>query len=239
MMSGALTVFKKELRGFFFSPIAYIVITTFLLLSGWFFFSTFFLYNQAELRNFFSQLPIIFAFIVPAVTMRLFSEELNSGSFELLSTLPITSSGIVIGKFLAALTFIALMLLPTIAYAFSAALLGDLDWGPVFGGYCGALLLAGAYVGIGLLASSLTKNQIVAFIIGMAICFMLTIFDRMLFFVPESLLAIFAYLGSTTHFQNISRGIIDTRDLLYFLSIMFLALYATTVVLKEKSNYSA
>ena len=234
MMNGALTVFKKELRGFFFSPIAYIVITTFLLLSGWFFFSTFFLYNQAELRNFFSQLPIIFAFIVPAVTMRLFSEELNSGSFELLSTLPITSCGIVVGKFLAALTFIALMLLPTIAYAFSAALLGDLDWGPVFGGYCGALLLAGAYVGIGLLASSLTKNQIVAFIIGMAICFMLTIFDRMLFFVPESLLAIFAYLGSTTHFQNISRGIIDTRDLLYFLSIMFLALYATTVVLKEK-----
>ena len=233
-MSGALTVFKKELRGFFFSPIAYIVITTFLLLSGWFFFSTFFLYNQAELRNFFSQLPIIFAFIVPAITMRLFAEELNSGSFELLSTLPITSSGIVIGKFLAALTFVALMLLPTIAYAFSVSLLGDLDWGPVFGGYCGALLLAGAYAGIGLFASSLTKNQIVAFIIGMAICFLLTILDRMLFFVPESLLAVFAYLGSTTHFQNISRGIIDTRDLLYFLSIMFLALYATTVVLREK-----
>ena len=233
-MSGALTVFRKELRGFFFSPIAYIVITTFLLLSGWFFFSTFFLYNQAELRNFFSQLPIIFAFIVPAVTMRLFSEELNSGSFELLSTLPVTDSGIVMGKFLAALTFIAMMLLPTIAYAFSAALLGDLDWGPVFGGYFGALLLAGAYAGIGLLASSLTKNQIVAFIVGMAICFMLTIFDRMLFFVPESVLSVFAYLGSTTHFQNISRGIIDTRDLLYFLSIMFLALYATTFVLKEK-----
>ena len=233
-MSGALTVFKKELRGFFFSPIAYIVITTFLLLSGWFFFSTFFLYNQAELRNFFSQLPIIFAFIVPAITMRLFAEELNSGSFELLSTLPITSSGIVIGKSLAALIFIALMLLPTIAYAFSVSLLGDLDWGPVFGGYCGALLLAGAYAGIGLFASSLTKNQIVAFIIGMAVCFLLTILDRMLFFVPESLLAVFAYLGSTTHFQNISRGIIDTRDLLYFLSIMFLALYATTVVLREK-----
>ncbi|MCD6534880.1 MAG: ABC transporter permease subunit [Deltaproteobacteria bacterium] len=233
-MSGALTVFKKELRGFFFSPIAYIVITTFLLLSGWFFFSTFFLYNQAELRSFFSQLPITFAFIVPAVTMRLFSEELNSGSFELLSTLPVTPCQIVVGKFLAALTFIALMLLPTITYALSAAALGDLDWGPVFGGYCGALLLAGAYTGVGLLASSLTKNQIVAFIIGMAICFMLTIFERMLFFVPESLLAIFAYLGSTTHFQNISRGIIDTRDLLYFLSIIFIALYATTFVLREK-----
>ncbi len=233
-MSGALTVFKKEFRGFFFSPIAYIVITTFLLLSGWFFFSTFFLYNQAELRNFFSQLPVIFAFIVPAVTMRLFSEEFNSGSFELLSTLPITDSGVVIGKFLAALAFITMMLLPTIAYAFTAALLGDLDWGPVFGGYCGALLLAGAYAGIGLFASSLTKNQITAFIIGMAICFMLTTFDRMLFFMPESILAIFAYLGSTTHFQNISRGIIDTRDLLYFFSIMFLALYATTFVLKEK-----
>ncbi|MBN2808940.1 MAG: ABC transporter permease subunit [Deltaproteobacteria bacterium] len=233
-MSGAVTVFRKELRGFFFSPIAYIVITTFLLLSGWFFFSTFFLYNQAELRNFFSQLPIIFAFIVPAVTMRLFSEELNTGSFELLSTLPVTDSSIVVGKFLASLLFIALMLLPTIAYAFSAALLGDLDWGPVCGGYFGSLLLAGAYAGIGLFASSLTKNQIIAFILGMALCFMLTIFDRMLFFVPESILSVVAYLGSTTHFQNISRGIVDTRDLLYFLSIIFLALYATSFVLKEK-----
>ncbi|MCK5915330.1 MAG: ABC-2 transporter permease, partial [Deltaproteobacteria bacterium] len=145
-MSGALTIFKKELKGFFFSPIAYIVITAFLLLSGWFFFSTFFLYNQADLRTFFTQLPLIFAFIVPAVTMRLFSEELNSGSFELLSTLPVSSCGIVVGKFLAALTFIALMLLPTLAYALSVSLLGDLDFGPVFGGYCGALLLGGAYV---------------------------------------------------------------------------------------------
>ncbi len=233
-MSGALTVFKKELKGFFFSPIAYIVITTFLLLSGWFFFSTFFLYNQAELRTFFTQLPLIFAFIVPAVTMRLFSEELSSGSFELLSTLPVSGTGIVVGKFLAALTFIALMLLPTLAYVFSVALLGDLDLGPVFGGYCGALLLAGAYTGIGLLASSITQNQIVAFILGMALCFGLTIFDRMLFFVPESLLGVFAYLGSTAHFQNIARGIIDTRDLIYFLSLIFLALYGTVFVLQEK-----
>ncbi|HDS15314.1 MAG TPA: ABC transporter [Proteobacteria bacterium] len=234
-MNRTITVFQKELQGYFFSPIAYIVITTFLLLSGWFFFSTFFLYNQAELRNFFSQLPIIFAFVIPAVTMRLFAEELNSGSFELLATLPITRAGIVVGKFLAALVFVALMLLPTLAYAFSAALLGDLDWGPVFGGYFGALLLAGAYTGIGLLASSLTKNQIIAFIIGMAFCFMLTIFDRMLFFVPEGVLPVFAYLGATTHFQNIARGIVDTRDLIYFLSVIFLSLYVTAFVLKERN----
>jgi len=234
-MSAALTVFKKELKGFFFSPIAYIVITMFLLLSGWFFFSTFFLYNQAELRTFFTQLPLIFTFIIPAVTMRLFSEELNTGSFELLATLPVSGAGIVVGKFLAALAFIALMLLPTLAYAFSVSLLGDLDFGPVIGGYCGALLLAGAYTGIGLLASSITRNQIIAFILGMALCLVLTIFDRMLFFVPESMLAVFAYLGSTAHFQNIARGIIDTRDLIYFLSLIFLALYGTAFVLQEKA----
>lgn len=234
-MSRTLTIFGKELKGFFFSPIAYIVITIFLLLSGWFFFSTFFIYNQAELRNFFNQLPIIFAFVVPALTMRQFAEELNTGSYELLATLPVTGRGIVLGKFLAALAFIAIMLLPTIAYALSAALLGDLDWGPVFGGYCGALLLAGAYAAIGLFASSLTKNQIIAFIVGAAICFGLTIFDRMLFFVPESILAVFAYLSSTSHFQNIARGIVDTRDLVYFLSLIFLSLYVTTFVLKEKN----
>ncbi len=233
-MNGTLTIFKKELKGFFFSPIAYIVITTFLLLSGWFFFSTFFLYNQADMRTFFTQLPLIFSFIVPAVTMRLFSEELNSGSFELLATLPVSNCGIVVGKFLAALVFIALMLLPTLAYAFSISLLGDLDLGPVFGGYCGALLLAGAYAGIGLLASSITRNQIIAFIIGMVLCFGLTIFNRMLFFVPESLLPVFAYMGSTAHFQNIARGIIDTRDLIYFLSLIFLTLYGTSFVLQEK-----
>ncbi len=233
-MKGTVTIFKKELKGFFFSPIAYIVITVFLLISGWFFFSTFFLYNQAELRNFFIQLPLIFAFVVPAVTMRLFSEELNGGSFELLSTLPVTDTGIVMGKFLAALAFIALMLLPTIAYAISAASLGDLDWGPVIGGYGGALLLAGAYAAIGLFASSLTKNQIVAFIIGMACCFALTVLDRILFFVPEGVLGFFAYLASASHFQNVARGIVDTRDLIYFFSLMFVFLYATSLVLKEK-----
>ncbi|NPA25098.1 MAG: ABC transporter permease subunit [Deltaproteobacteria bacterium] len=233
-MSGTITVFKKELKGFFFSPIAYIVITTFLLISGWFFFSTFFLYNQAELRNFFIQLPLIFSFVIPAVTMRLFSEELNGGSFELLSTLPLNDTSIVLGKFLAALAFVALMLLPTFAYALTASQLGDLDWGPVIGGYGGALLLAGAYIGIGLFASSLTKNQIIAFIIGMASCFALTVLDRILFFVPEGVLGFFAYLASATHFQTIARGIIDTRDLIYFFSIMFVSLYATALVLKEK-----
>jgi ABC-2 type transport system permease protein len=233
-MNGTFTVFRKELKGFFFSPIAYIVITTFLLISGWFFFSTFFLYNQAELRNFFIQLPLIFAFVVPAVTMRLFSEELNSGSFELLSTLPVTDSGVVLGKFMAAVAFIGLMLLPTIAYAITASQLGDLDWGPVLGGYGGALLLAGAYTGIGLFASSLTKNQIIAFIIGMAGCFALTVLDRILFFVPEKVLGFFAYLAAATHFENIARGIIDTRDLLYFFSLMIVFLYATTLVLREK-----
>lgn len=227
-------VFNKEFRVYFVSPIAYIVISIFLLITGWFFFSTFFLYDQANLRNFFTLLPITFAFVIPAITMRLFSEELNLGSYEILKTLPVTDSDVVIGKFLAAEAFVAVMLVPTLVYALSAAFLGQLDWGPVFGGYLGALLLGAAFSAVGLLASSLTRNQIVAFIIGMAICFFLALVDKMLFFLPASILGVMQYLGADYHFQNIARGIIDSRDLLYFASVIFVSLYGTHLTMQEK-----
>ncbi len=227
-------IFKREFKHYFVTPIAYIVIAIFLVLTGWFFFSTFFLYSQAELRNFFSLLPIIFSFIVPMITMRLFSEEYNVGSYEILVTMPVTDRDIILGKFLAALAFIAVMLLPTVSYAISVSLLGDLDWGPVIGGYVGALLLGAAFCAVGLFASALTKNQIIAFIIGMIICFALTMVDKILFFLPESMLGFFQFIGADFHFENVSRGILDTRDILYFVSVVFVALYGTFLVLQEK-----
>jgi len=227
-------IFKKEFKSYFVSPIAYIVIGIFLLVTGWFFFTPFFLFNQASLRNFFALLPIVFSFVVPAVTMRLFSEELSVGSYEILLTMPVTILDIVLGKFLASVAFVAAMLMPTVAYPITVSFLGQLDWGPVIGGYIGAVLLGAAFSAIGLFASSLTRNQIVAFIVGMAICFGLTLIDKMLFFLPQSLLGILEYLGADFHFQNISKGIVDSRDILYFFSVCFVGLYGTHLAMQEK-----
>jgi len=232
--ANVMHIFGREFRHYFITPIAYIVISTFLILTGWFFFSTFFLYNQAELRNFFSLLPIVFSFIVPTVTMRLFAEEYNVGSYEILVTMPVTTRDVVLGKFLAAAAFTALMLLPTVVYALSVGFLGDLDLGPVLGGYLGAVLLGAAFCAVGLFASALTKNQIIAFIIGMIICFALTMIDKLLFFLPESMLGFFEYIGADYHFQNAAKGIIDSRDLLYFASAIFIGLYATHLVVEAR-----
>jgi len=234
-MRQAFFIFKREFRTYFVSPIAYIVISFFLLVTGWFFFTTFFLYNQANLRNFFSLLPIIFSFVVPAITMRLFSEEYNVGSYETLLTMPVTFLDVVLGKFMASVAFIVAMLIPTLAYPITVGFLGQLDWGPVAGGYTGAILLGAAFSAIGLLSSSMTRNQIIAFITGMAICFTLVLIDKMLFFLPRFSLVFFQYLGADHHFQNISKGIIDSRDILYFLSISFIGLYGTHLVLQEKN----
>jgi ABC-2 type transport system permease protein len=233
-MNGTMKIFRKEFESYFVSPIAYIVISIFLVLTGWFFFSTFFLYSQADMRGFFSLLPVVFSFIIPAVTMRLFSEEFNTGSYELLLTMPLSSLDIILGKFIASTAFAAVMLLPTISYAVCIAFLGDLDLGPVIGGYLGAVLLGAAFSAIGLFASSLTRNQIIAFITGMSFCFLLTLLDKMLFFLPKAALDVFQYLGADYHFRNISRGIIDSRDILYFLSICFVMIYGTNIVIQER-----
>jgi ABC-2 type transport system permease protein len=234
-MSQIKNIFKKEFQTYFVSPIAYIVISVFLLVTGWFFFMTFFLYNQADLRDFFTLLPIIFSFVVPAITMRLFSEELNMGSYEILLTLPVTFLDVILGKFLASVAFISAMLIPTLAYPITVSFLGQIDWGPVAGGYIGAIMLGAAFSAVGLFASSMTRNQIIAFIIGLAICFALTLIDKMLFFLPQSLLGVFEYMGADFHFQNISKGIIDSRDILYFLSVSFVGLYGAHLVMEGKN----
>lgn len=234
-MQQVIRICNKELKDYFISPIAYIVISIFLLVTGWFFFATFFYYNQADLRNFFDLLPITFSFFIPAVTMRLFSEELNVGSYEMLLTLPVTFNDILVGKFLAGVFFVAAALVPTLAYPICVAFMGQLDWGTVAGGYMGALLLGSAYTAVGLFASSLTRNQIIAFMVGMAICFTLTLIDKMLFFFPRPMLGVIGYLGADFHFKNIAKGIIDSRDILYFLSIIFIGLYGTHLAMEGKN----
>jgi ABC-2 type transport system permease protein len=233
-MRQAVLIFSKEFKDYFISPIAYIVIAIFLLVTGWLFFSTFFIFGQAELRRFFDLLPFLFALMVPIITMRLFSEELNVGSYEILLTLPVTFPDIILGKFMAGVAFVAAILVPTLAYPISISFLGTLDWGVVVGSYLGSLLLGAAYVAIGLFASSLTRNQIIACIVGMVICAILAIIDKMLFFFPQSILDVAVYLSSAIHFENVAKGIVDTRDILYFLSIVFIGLYATHLVMQEK-----
>jgi ABC-2 type transport system permease protein len=223
-MQNVTPIAGKELRSYFTSTIAYVVITVFLLITGWFFSTNLFLVNQATLRAAFGIIPIIFIFFVPAITMRLISEEKKSGTIELLVTMPIKDHEIVIGKFLAALCLVAIALFFTFTYVLTIGLLGNADAGPIIGGYLGLLLMSGAYLALGLFASSLTQNQIVAFIIAIAIIFVLFMLDKILFFVPAGLATIFEYLSIDYHFNNIARGVIDTRDLIYYLSLIALGL---------------
>ncbi|MCG8633866.1 MAG: ABC transporter permease subunit [Desulfobacterales bacterium] len=234
-MTQIKTIAVKEFKDYFISPIAYIVISLFLIVSGWFFFSTFFIYGRADLRDFFSLLPMTFSFFIPAITMRLFAEEKNVGSYETLLTMPVSFTHIAVGKFLAATAFTAAMLVPTLSYALFISAIGEVDAGPVIGGYLGAVLLAGAYCSMGLFASALTRNQIIAFIIGCALCFTLTILDRMLFFIPERLVPVIEYIGANAHFSNISKGIIDSRDIVYFASVVFIFIFSTYIAMKEKN----
>lgn len=234
-MTQIRTIAVKEFKDYFISPIAYIVIALFLIVTGWFFFSTFFIYGRADLRDFFNLLPMTFSFFIPAITMRLFAEEKNVGSYETLLTMPVSFTHIALGKFLAATAFAAAMLLPTLSYPIFIATIGDLDPGPVIGGYLGAVLLAGAYCSMGIFASSLTRNQIIAFITGCALCFTLAILDRMLFFIPEALIPAVQYLGANAHFSNISKGIIDSRDLVYFASVVFVFIFSTYISMKERN----
>ena len=226
-------VMKKDLKDYFNSPIAYIVITIFLVFVGFFFFKDFFLYNQAEMRSFFQLMPLMLSFVIPAVTMKLFSEERLSGSFEILMTLPVSSKDIVIGKFLAGTIFAVVMIAPTFLYVITVIFLGSPDFGPIIGGYIGVILLSAAYTSIGLLASSFTRNQIVAFISAWAVCFFLWLIDKILFFIPAKL-GFLTYMGSDYHFQNIAKGVIDSRDLIYFISVCVLALMFTVKAVEDR-----
>ncbi len=228
-----LAIMKKELMTYFYTPIAYIVITAFLIVTGFFFFKDFFYFNQAEMRGFFQFLPLVLTLVVPAITMRLFAEEIHSGTIETLMTLPVTTAEAVVGKFLAATAFVSIMLAPTLVYLVTIVIVGSPDPGPIIGGYLGSILLAGAYSSVGILTSSLGRNQIVAFIGGLAACFFLWLIDKITIFLPAKL-AFIEFLGTDYHFRNISRGIIDSRDIIYFLSIIVISILLTTKILDDR-----
>ncbi len=226
-MNDIFAIFKREFRGYFDSPIAYLFITVFLVLSGWLFYKGFFISDYASLRLFFVMLPWTFLFFVPAATMRLWSEEKKLGTMELLMTLPIRDIDVVIGKFLASFIFLTLTVLLTFPMVITVYNLGQPDLGPIIGGYLGAILMGGAYLAIGMFASSLTENQIIAFIMGVVLCFALFIIGEefVLMAAPSSLVPVLKYLGLGSHFGSIGRGVIDSRDLIYYLSIITFFLF--------------
>jgi ABC-2 type transport system permease protein len=221
-MRNIIAIFKKAFRAYFDSPIAYIFITAFLISSMWIFFKGFFLIGQVVMRGYFSLMPWLFLFFVPAVTMRLWAEERKLGTIEVLMTLPVNDHEVIFGKFLAAYLFLAITVLLSISLPITLAILGSPDFGPIIGGYLGALLMGGAYLAIGLFASNLSENQIVAFILGIVFCFALFIVGEnfVLMAIPPRFAALFSYLGLGNHFESIGRGIIDTRDIIYYVSVI-------------------
>ena len=233
-MSNMVPILKKELRSYFASPAAYIVVTVFLLICGWFFSTSLFVVNQASLRNVFTIIPFVFTFFVPAITMRLLSEEKKAGTFELLVTMPVSDLEVILGKYLAALALLAVAVGLTFTYAVTVAALGNSDGGVTVSGYIGLVLLGAGYLAIGILASSLTENQIVAFIISFLIIFVLSLIDKVLLFFPAALASIFEYLSAEYHFNNIARGVIDSRDLVYYASLVVLGLYFSARTLRRR-----
>ncbi len=231
----AFVIMRRELRSYFSGPIGYIVTGLFLVINGLLFFAAFFLQNRADLRNFFSMLPIMLSFFIPAVTMRVFAEEKRVGSIETLMTLPVRELDVVTGKYLAVLLESLIMLAPTLFYVVTAEIFGSPDYGPIIGGYIGAIFICAAFAAIGLFCSSITKNQIIAFAVAMAICLVLTFVESFLIFLPDGIVKLFSFLSASVHFGSISKGIVDTRDVLYFVSLTAL-FFVLTVRLEVKSK---
>ena len=235
-MQNINAIFKKEFRSYFNSPIAYIFITFFLAISSWLFFRTFFISGQAEMRGFFGLMPWIFLFFIPSVTMKLWAEEKKIGTAEILMTLPLKDYEVVVGKFLASFGLLAVTALFSLALPISVLILGDPDGGTIVCGYLGLLLMGGAYLAIGLFASTITENQIIAFILGISACFVLLIIgeDIVLFSTPNWLFPILSYLGLGVHYSSILRGVIDSRDIIYYLAITGFFLYLSTLMIESR-----
>lgn len=239
------SIIKKELNSFLSSLSGYMVILVFLILNGlflWIFPGSFNLLDSgyAGLDGLFFLAPWVFLFLIPALTMRLFSDEIKIGTIELLLTKPITEFKLVLGKYIAGIILCLIALAPTLIYLFSIYALGqpkgNLDWGATIGSYIGLIFLAGVYVSIGLFASSLTESQILSFISALFICFF--------FFIGfEQIASLLSYtgmelsiekLGVNYHYNAISRGVIDTRDILYFIGVILIFIFASTISIKSR-----
>ena len=235
-------IIKRELAGYFESPVAYVFIVIFLLLCGFFTFyvSHFYELGQADLRTFFGWHPWIFLFLIPAVGMRLWAEERRTGTIELILTLPITLTEVILGKFLAAWLFIGIALFLTFPLVFTVAYLGDPDLGAVLCAYFGSFLMAGAYLSVGSMTSSLTKNQVVSFILSVVICLSLVlagwapVTDIISGWAPLWLVDVVSGFSFIPHFVSMERGVLDLRDLLYYFSVIFFMLFANGIVLQNR-----
>ena len=233
-----IQILKKELNSFFSSPIAYLVIGVYLLINGlflWVFEGDFNILHAgfADLNNYFFIAPWIFIFLIPAITMRSFSDEINSGTIEILKTKPITNWQLILGKYFGSFLLVVIAILPTLIYVFSIYQLGNpignLKFGSTFGSFIGLLFLAGAYTSIGVFASTISKNQIVSFILGVIISF--SFFKGFELLADINSTGNLSYsirnFGMSAHFNSISKGVIDTRDLIYFISLTFFFLLLT------------
>ncbi len=237
-----VSIFRRELSAYFLTPIAYVFIVIFLMLSGVFTFypGGFFERGQADMDSFFTFHPWLYLFLVPALSMRLWAEERKSGTIELLLTLPVTTTQVVLAKFVAVWVFVIVALVLTFPMWITVNILGDPDNGVVLAGYIGSALMAGGYLAIGACFSALTRNQVVAFILSIVVCLMFNlsgfplVLDLFSGWVPELLLETIASFSFLTHFQAISRGVIDLRDLLYFVTILIFFLYANVIFVELK-----
>lgn len=242
-MNGVVAVLKRELRSYFATPLAYVFIVIFLAMSSAF---TFFLGNfyergQADLASFFTFHPWLFLFLVPALSMRLWAEERKSGSIELLMTLPVEVWQAVVGKFLAAWLFTGLAIALTFPIWITVNYLGSPDNGVILAAYIGSFFMAGGFLAVGACISATTKNQVIAFILSVVVCFLLLLagFDLVLnwfSWAPQALVDAVASLSFLTHFTNISKGVIDLRDVVYFGLLIATCLYANTIVLQLKKG---
>lgn len=240
------SILKKEINSFFASPIGYLVIAVFLLLNGlflWLFKGDFNILDNgfADLSSFFLISPWIFIFLIPAVTMRSFSDEKKQGTIELLLTKPISSLQIVLGKYFGALILVIISIIPTLLYVYAISKLGNpegnLDLGSITGSYIGLLFLAASYCAIGIFASTLSDNQIVAFIIAVFLCFFFYFgFEGLANYRLFGDAFYIEKLGMDFHFKSMERGVLDTRDLLYFLSVTAFFIVLTKLNIKKQST---
>ncbi|MGB1017498.1 MAG: gliding motility-associated ABC transporter permease subunit GldF [Chitinophagales bacterium] len=240
-----LTIFKKEINQFFSSLVGYIAIIIFLVFTGLISFvfpnSSVLSQGFANLNVYFELAPLLFLFLIPAITMRLFSEEFNKGTIELLSTKPLSENNIVLGKYFAALVLVIFSVLPTLIYFYTVYKLGapegNLDFGGIMGSYIGLILLGASFVAIGLFSSVVTKNQILAFLLAALLCYVFYLGFDQIASLPFSF-GKFDYfierLGINSHYNSMSRGVIDTRDVLYFISLISIFILLTKFVLSKK-----
>jgi ABC-2 type transport system permease protein len=235
------TIAKRELVGYFNSPVAYVFIVIFLLLNGFFTFmlGNYFLRGEANLNAFLMWHPWLYLFLVPAAGMRLWAEERRVGTLELLLTMPISPWQAIVGKFLACWVFIALALFLTFPVVITTAYLGSPDVGTMVTGYLGSVLLAGAYLAVTVMTSAMTRNQVISFILSVVICFFLIlagwepVTDLLVRWAPEWVVSTVASFSVMPHFADFQRGVVDFRDLLFFGSVIAFCLFATRVVLRS------